>query len=233
MEKKNYFDLRNINPEYYKEYKLPAYLKKSIGNNKAVKILDIGCGYGQTLIALRKAEYENISGIDISEEAVKYCVENNLDVVQISDIASFADRNQNQYDYLIMSHVLEHLPKEAVIETLEIIRTKLVANNGKLCIMVPNAQSNTGCYWAYEDFTHYTLYTTGSLMYVLKAAGYDKITFLDPRGIEGFNFIIRLIFRFFQFFYILNKKFWNLATLSYYHKPSPVIYTYEIKVLAE
>jgi len=51
--------------------------------------------------------------------------------------------------------------------------------------MVPNAQSPVGCYWAYEDFTHTTLFTAGSLYYVLKMAGFKEITFVDPLCIEG------------------------------------------------
>lgn len=43
--------------------------------------------------------------------------------------------------------------------------------------MMPNAQSNTDCYWAYEDFTHYTLFIAGSLLYVLREAGFTNIEF--------------------------------------------------------
>ncbi|MGC9101323.1 MAG: hypothetical protein ACP5HC_08750 [Caldisericum sp.] len=41
--------------------------------------------------------------------------------------------------------------------------------------MVRNVQSNTGAYWAYEDFSHFTLFTSGSIYYVLKMAGFDEI----------------------------------------------------------
>ena len=38
-------------------------------------------------------------------------------------------------------------------------------------------QLNTDCYWAYEDFTHYTLFIAGSLLYVLREAGFTNIEF--------------------------------------------------------
>lgn len=82
-----------------------------------------------------------------------------------------------------MSHVLEHLPKDMIIPVLQKIRDSLLNKDGELCIMVPNAMSNTNCYWAYEDFTHNTLFTPGSLLFVLREAGFSDITFLDPDGL--------------------------------------------------
>jgi hypothetical protein len=99
--------------------------------------------------------------------------------------------------------------------------------------MVPNAQSNTGAYWAYEDFTHHTLFTTGSIYYVLKSAGFDSIEFLDPQGTSNSGFAIKIIKRLFLKVYKLKKLFWNKVTSSSYHEPSPEIFTYELKVLAK
>ncbi len=50
---------------------------------------------------------------------------------------------------------------------------------------MPNAQSHTGCYWAYEDFTHNTLFTAGSLLYVLKMAGFAHIEIIDKDALVG------------------------------------------------
>lgn len=51
--------------------------------------------------------------------------------------------------------------------------------------MVPNAQSNTNCYWAYEDFTHNYLFTAGSFLFVLREAGFTNIEFVDIDGMSG------------------------------------------------
>ena len=105
--------------------------------------------------------------------------------------------------------------------------------NGRLFIAVPNAQSNTGCYWRYEDFTHHTLFTAGSLLFVLRQAGYSKMQIYDKDcllGLDGWKKIIRKIL---LSLYRSNNKFWNKVTASSYHSPSPVVNSYEIKMIAE
>ena len=99
-------------------------------------------------------------------------------------------------------------------------------------IMVPNAQSVTGAYWMYEDFTHYTLYTAGSMSYVLKAAGYEYIHFVNPDGTEFMSAPKKLIIKTLLAYYRLKQDFWNLVTQSSFHKPSPRIYSFELKVVA-
>jgi 2-polyprenyl-3-methyl-5-hydroxy-6-metoxy-1,4-benzoquinol methylase len=185
------------------------------------------------LISLRKEGYTDISGIDISPEAIEYCSANSLNVELISDISSYVANSKSEYDFIIMSHVLEHLEKPDIIPTLRLIRMNLIREGGALIVMVPNAQSNTGCYWAYEDFTHHTLFTAGSLYFVLKSAGFESVKFLDPDGLEGSMLFIRWLKKFLLFFYKLNKNFWNIVTNSSFHRPSPQIFTYELKAIAK
>jgi 2-polyprenyl-3-methyl-5-hydroxy-6-metoxy-1,4-benzoquinol methylase len=227
----SYFKYRNINPEFYSGYKLPKYLIKVLPANKNSNILDIGCGFGMSLSSLKILGYKRLKGIDSSDEAIKFCIEKELNVEK-TDIMDYCLYSKEKYDFIIMSHVLEHIKKTEIIETLETIRSNLLNDNGYLCIMVPNAQSNTGSYWAYEDFTHQTLFTTGSIIYVLKAAGFNFIKFIDPKGIEDSSFIIKILKVTFLQLYKLIKYFWNKVTSSSYHKPSPIIFTYELKVLA-
>lgn len=103
---------------------------------------------------------------------------------------------------------------------------------GGLCLQVPNAQSNTDCYWAYEDFTHNTLFTAGSLLYVLREAGFSDIKFIDVDGLAGRHGLKLLLVKTLLAIYRRNKMFWNKVTGSAYHAPSPVIYTWELKSMA-
>ena len=75
------------------------------------------------------------------------------------DCVDFANYQGGAVDVIIMSHVLEHFPKDNIIPTLK-KAYNILNPNGKLIVSVPNAQSNTGSYWAYEDFTHSTLFTS-------------------------------------------------------------------------
>ncbi len=227
-----YFEYRNVSPEDYRDFQMPSYLSTVLHGDKNAKILDIGCGFGQMLKWLRNEGYPNIYGVDISKEAVEYCSSAGLNVEEIFNLEEYSNKHPVPFDFIIMSHVLEHIEKQRIIETLSIVKKRLLSKNGKLIIMVPNAQSNTGSYWAYEDFTHTTLFTAGSLLYVLKAAGFEHIKFLDPQGVEGFCFVKKIIKKILLWIYITNKEFWNRVTGSSYHRPSPKIFGYEIKALA-
>ncbi|MGB9794568.1 hypothetical protein [Caldisericum exile] len=62
-------------------------------------------------------------------------------------------------------------------------------------------------------------------------AGFDEIEFVDIEYLEGL-FIKRMIKKFLLRLYKFNIHFWNRVTSSSFHKPSPEIYSFEIKVIA-
>lgn len=227
----DYCRFRKIDGHMYDNFVLPAYLGEVLPDRKSA-ILDIGCGLGQFMDALGREGFLNVTGVDVSEEAVRHCLNKGLKAERIQGIESFCMSAGRKYDFIIMSHVLEHIEKPLIIPSLKLIRERLLNAEGEVLIMVPNAQSNTGCYWAYEDFTHHTLFTAGSLYFVLKSAGFESIDFLDPDGLEGSRFPFRWLRKILLSAYRTNKMFWNSVTSSSFHKPSPQIYTYELKALA-
>ena len=231
IQKNNYFEYRNVDPSMYKNSTVPFWIKHEI-ESKDLKILDYGCGFGQNLIALQNESYDNVYGVDIEVNAIKVCENNGLDVRQLN-----LDDLQNPYDFkfdvIILTHIIEHIPKDKIISTLSFIKNNFLKINGKVLIAVPNAQSNTEGYWMYEDWTHSTLFTSGSLYYVLKSAGFDSVDFLDIDCTLEVKVKIKIIIRkLFLKIYILNKTFWNHVTCSSYHKQSPQIFSYEIKCKA-
>ncbi len=227
----DYFKLRNVSSDYYLKYRIPKYIENILPPDKNANILDIGCGFGSFIREVKKLGYNAVKGIDISDQAIEFSRKQNYDVTRAS-VKEYADESKTQFDLISMSHVLEHINKNEIIETLSTIKNKLLKNDGKLCLMVPNAQSNTGSYWAYEDFTHSTLFTSGSLLYVLKAAGFNEIKFLDPDGTENSGVLPKTLKKIFLPIYRFKKRFWNKITSSSYHQQSPAIYTFELKVLA-
>jgi len=230
MKFEKYFEYRNVNPEMYENFKLPLWIKKEL-NDRNARILDYGCGFGQYLKALREEGYFNIYGVDVEESAIEYCIKKKLNVKKINPDGP-ANPYDFKFDYVICLHVLEHIPKDGMIDTLVRIRNDFLSEGGVLLVAVPNAQSNTNSYWAYEDFTHTTLFTSGSIFYILKAAGFKKIEFLDIDCTIGSSMFKSLLRKLLLRIYRLNKEFWNRVTCSSYHKPSPVIFSYEIKVKA-
>lgn len=98
------------------------------------RILDIGCGNGGLLIALRNAGFTNVVGMDPSSGCVARLQANGIRGVAATletlpeDIGSF--------DLIILSHVLEHLlePRRAMLA----IRS-LLSETGLLYIETPDA----------------------------------------------------------------------------------------------
>lgn len=230
---RSYFSHRGCDSASYQGCKLPAYFIDIVPRDKDARILDIGCGFGQVLSALKAMGYRNLTGVDLSLEAVAHCQKQGLDVQQIQSLEEYSREIAGRpYDLVIMSHVLEHIEKHKIIPTLRLVRDVFLKEGGRLLVMVPNAQSNTGSYWAYEDFTHHTLFTAGSLAFCLKSAGFEEIDFLDPQGLEGNSFVTRVVKAVLLKVYEMNYAFWNKVTSSSFHQPSLRIFTYELKALA-
>lgn len=230
VQKNNYFEYRNIDPSIYDNNLVPAWIKHEI-DSKELNILDYGCGFGQNLKALSKEGFENIYGIDIEENAIIHCRESGLTVKKI-DLYDLKNPFEFRFDIIILTHIIEHIPKQEIINTLISIKKDFLAEHGKLLIAVPNAQSKTGTYWRYEDWTHTTLFTSGSIYYVLKASGFLNVEFLDVDCTMGGRTLKVFARKILLKLYIANNNFWNKVICTSYHKPSPQIFSFEIKCKA-
>ena len=225
----SYFRHRRISGDSYLQYSVPPYLAKQLPSNRDARILDFGSGFGQFVREVRLLGYTQVTGYDIEPAALAYCTENGIPVIDGRGL-DLADHEMT-YDLIYCSHVIEHLPKEIVIEMLGKLR-RLLNPGGMLLVCVPNGQSNTAAYWAFEDFTHYTLYTAGSIYYVLSRAGFSSIDFLDVDCTEGLTPMRAAAKRALLAIYKRNYRFWNRVTNSATHAPSPDIFSFEIKAAA-
>lgn len=170
-------------------------------------------------------------GVDINDNAIAHCKSLGINAIKVDDILAFHPKEK--FDLIISTHCLEHLEKSQVIPILTHFRENLLKQNGNIFLAVPNAQSATGCYWAYEDFTHNTLFTAGSLIFVLKMAGFDGVEIIDKDALAGSKGIKRAIKKICLSFYRRKITFWNIMTNSAFHTPSPQVFSYEIKALAK
>ena len=143
-------------------------------------LLKISIFYGSLL---NGGQEINVFGIDINPKAIAHCQSQGIESKVVENILDFFPAQK--FDLIITTHCLEHLPKDSIIPILTHFRKHCLAKNGKIFVAVPNAQSHTGCYWAYEDFTHTTLFTAGSLIYVLKMAGFSDVAIIDKDALSG------------------------------------------------
>ena len=100
------------------------------------RMLEIGCGRGERLCLFRDMGWE-ITGQDIDIKAVAHVkAARGVDVL-CGELASLG-LDSEQFDVIIMSHVLEHVPdiREIISECF-----RLLTVGGRLIILTPNAES--------------------------------------------------------------------------------------------
>jgi SAM-dependent methyltransferase len=95
-------------------------------------ILDVGCGSGATLLALRECGFSRLRGVDpFIPQPIAYaggvCVDKQL-----------LENIQGQFDLIIFNHVFEHLDNP--IATLD-QAARLLAEDGQILIRIPLADS--------------------------------------------------------------------------------------------
>jgi len=107
--------------------------------NKSV--LDIGAGSGDFLLYCKENNY-NVTGTEPSSDARQIALEKGIKLHEKID-----DVLNQKFDVITMWHVLEHIPN--LFECLEQLK-KLLKENGKLIIAVPNFKSYDAEY--YKEF---------------------------------------------------------------------------------
>ena len=110
------------------------------------KILDIGCGTGDFLLAANKAGWQTI-GFEPNNKAKKISKQKGIEITEETKILE-----NYSFDVITMWHVLEHVPdlEEYILELKRLLKPK-----GTIIIAVPNFKSFDaefyGRYWAAYD----------------------------------------------------------------------------------
>jgi len=142
--------------------------------DKNISILDIGCGMGFLMLALKESGYHFINGIDIDEQQVISCKQKGLDVTLVDDTIAFLKENTGKYDLITAFDVLEHIPASTQINFVKTIYGSLKPG-GIFIATVPNANSVLASRNRYIDHTHHVLFTEVSLDFVLYNGGFREI----------------------------------------------------------
>ena len=113
-------------------------LKKELTEEK-LKILDYGCGVGTIDFYLAHLGH-SITGIDISPKAIRVCKSSakEIGVASNTTFKLISQRLDNEYDLIICSELIEHVPDD--IKLLEKL-TILLKKGGKLLISTPTVDA--------------------------------------------------------------------------------------------
>jgi 2-polyprenyl-3-methyl-5-hydroxy-6-metoxy-1,4-benzoquinol methylase len=101
---------------------------------KGLKVLDVGCGWGQTLLHFQSKGMD-CYGFDPADGAIEYGKKQGLKNVVKAGLDTMNVFNQ-QFDVVTLFNVLEHLAEPAKV--IEEIRTDVLKSGGLIIVDVPN-----------------------------------------------------------------------------------------------
>lgn len=137
-------------------------------------MLDIGCGQGNLVRALRGDGYD-ATGIDVSPEQVAIARACGISQVRQGDYRNALLKAGGRYAAITATDVLEHLTKAEVLDTFDLVHGAL-SPGGAFIARVPNAVSPFGGYIRYGDFTHESWFTARSIHQLAMAAGFAQVS---------------------------------------------------------
>lgn len=160
---------------------MPSYVKNG-------KILDIGCGIGDTLELLKKLGWE-VYGIDIDKNAISIGKKRGLNNLELGTYKDLTGYPNNYFDAIRLYHVIEHLDDPSAC--LNLIRRKL-KKNGELIMGTPNVESLVSkifksCWYNLDSPRHLFIFSPSTLRKSAEKNGFfvNKIEFCSAGGIIG------------------------------------------------
>jgi 2-polyprenyl-3-methyl-5-hydroxy-6-metoxy-1,4-benzoquinol methylase len=167
---------------FYRRLLAPLLAPVSHGS----RILDIGCGQGLLVYALRAFGFNTVQGVDLSEQQISVAREHGLPCRAVDEeyISHLAKTTPETFDLIFMMDVLEHLGKTEQLRMLA-SASALLAPGGRLILSVPNANASFGLRWRHIDWTHEMAFTEHSLEFVLLNSHLKDVKFFP------YEFILR------------------------------------------
>ena len=118
----NYSKSKNENTQPKMAPELRKYIKLLDGK----EVLDLGVGKGYNSVLFSNFGF-NVTGVDISNESLKY-IEENFDCANLTlinkDVRKF-EIEKNKYDLILSSNVLHFMPKEDFLKIIKKIKENL------------------------------------------------------------------------------------------------------------
>ena len=163
---------------YVGRRKLFARVIDDLGVDPGAPTLDVGTSAGTNLRMLRDAGFSDVTGLDFSEEAARWCAEKGLGNVRQGDITAMPFGDE-AFSLVLATDIIEHVDDDA--RALAEIR-RVLRPGSPVLITVPAFPS----LWGFQDEVshHKRRYRLAPLLERIRAAG------LVPEQQFHFNYLL-------------------------------------------
>jgi SAM-dependent methyltransferase len=161
---------------------MESTLTAMLPSERELPVVDVGCGYGFALEALRRLGFIKLQGLEISKEQAEVARYRGFKVALVTDTTEWLAAHRSQFILALLIDVLEHVEVSSQIAFLRGLKDSLLPG-GRLIVQVPNANSILAARWRYNDYTHCSSFTEHSLYFVLRNAGFDDVKIDASKGI--------------------------------------------------
>lgn len=145
-----------------------------IPTDNQARIFDFGCGSGSLLSALKDAGYQQISGMDISEEQVMVAHKLGVKEVELGDALAYIRHTEQAFDVVTGMDIIEHFTKDELVDLLQAVRRSL-RPGGVAIFRTPNLDALMSSVFANGDFTHENYMNGSSARQVCMACGFSQV----------------------------------------------------------
>jgi 2-polyprenyl-3-methyl-5-hydroxy-6-metoxy-1,4-benzoquinol methylase len=151
------------------------YYRRILGphlpEDRSINVLDVGCGMGFAMLAVREFGFGSVQGVDCDRGQVLAAQRNGLEVELVADTVRYLSDCGPRFGLIVCLDVIEHIPVSAQLEFVKALQGAIKSGGTMICT-VPNANSTLAARWRAIDWTHTSTFTEHSLDFLLYNAGF-------------------------------------------------------------
>lgn len=99
---------------YHNETRMIVSMINRFVRNNDIAILDVGCGHGRNIAALKEVGFTNITGVDKNPETIALNKRNGHACIHFNEL-----KKEEKFDLIVMSHIIEHFIPQDIIPFME------------------------------------------------------------------------------------------------------------------
>jgi 2-polyprenyl-3-methyl-5-hydroxy-6-metoxy-1,4-benzoquinol methylase len=161
-------DIKKIQEEY-----IPYLRERALGGD-GMPVLDIGCGRGEWLEALRDHGL-TAQGVDSNAKMLEVCRQKGLRVSHSDALSFLHEAADSSFGAITAFHVVEHLPFPKLLAFID-AALRVLRPGGCLVMETPNPENVlVGSYTFYNDPTHIRPLPSGLLRFAVEWRGFVEV----------------------------------------------------------